>query len=398
MEITTNYQNGNAIVAMAGGLDIATSQQAMQDIEEQLKAFGPINELVCDASKLEYISSSGLRILLMLAKSYPNFRIIEVSPDIYQVLEMTGFAQIMKVEKALRTINIDGCDVMGIGGVGTVYRIDEDTIIKVFREGTTLSEVQSEINQSKASFLLGMPTAISFDVVRVGSQYGLVYELLDADTLSTCVLQHPERFDDYARQYAGVFRKLHAIEVPENMNIPSAMDRVHWAIDRISQYFDTQSIDLMLRIMDSIPPAHRLLHCDLQIKNTMMQGDELMMIDMGEVGYGHPLLDLGHAYSAMVTFVGEDYDKVIGLPREMGIRFYERALEYYFEGLDAAEFAHRKEQIATVSTVRGVSWLSLSDSFPAFVIQNSKEQFVERVVKQKDKLLAICETFKDWKV
>jgi aminoglycoside phosphotransferase (APT) family kinase protein len=130
----------------------------------------------------------------------------------------------------------------------------------------------------------------------------------------------------------------------------------------------------------------------------MMQGDELMMIDMGEVGYGHPLLDLGHAYSAMVTFVGEDYDKVIGLPREMGIRFYERALEYYFEGLDAAEFAHRKEQIATVSTVRGVSWLSLSDSFPAFVIQNSKEQFVERVVKQKDKLLAICETFKDWKV
>ena len=193
MEITTNYKNGNAIVAMAGRLDTATSQQAMQDIEEQLKAFGPINELVCDASKLEYLSSSGLRILLMLAKSYPNFRIIEVSPDIYQVLEMTGFAQIMKVEKALRTINIDGCDVMGIGGVGTVYRIDEDTIIKVFREGTTLSEVQSEINQSKASFLLGMPTAISFDVVKVGSQYGLVYELLDADTLSTCVLQHPER-------------------------------------------------------------------------------------------------------------------------------------------------------------------------------------------------------------
>ena len=123
MEITTNYLDGNAIVAMAGRLDTATSQQAMQDIEEQLKAFGPINELVCDASKLEYISSSGLRILLMLAKSYPNFRIIEVSPDIYQVLEMTGFAQIMKVEKALRTINIDGCDIMGIGGVGTVYRI-----------------------------------------------------------------------------------------------------------------------------------------------------------------------------------------------------------------------------------------------------------------------------------
>lgn len=41
MEITTNYLDGNAIVAMAGRLDTATSQQAMQDIEEQLKASVP---------------------------------------------------------------------------------------------------------------------------------------------------------------------------------------------------------------------------------------------------------------------------------------------------------------------------------------------------------------------
>ena len=52
-----------------------------------------------------------------------------------------------------------------------------------------------------------------------------------------------------------------------------------------------------------------------------------MLIDMGEVGYGHPLLDLGHAYSAMVNFVG-DYEKVIGMPREMGQRLWDKAMEY----------------------------------------------------------------------
>ena len=102
MEITTNYQNGNAIVTMAGRLDTATSQQAMQDIEEQLKAFGPINELVCDASKLEYLSSSGLRIFLTLRKeaAVRGGKVIvkSISNDIRQVFMMTGFLNLFQIE------------------------------------------------------------------------------------------------------------------------------------------------------------------------------------------------------------------------------------------------------------------------------------------------------------
>ena len=152
---------------------------------------------------------------------------------------------------------------------------------------------------------------------------------------------------------------------------------------------------MLLSIVNSIPAGNRLLHLDLQTKNAMMQDDELMLIDMGEVGYGHPLLDLGHAYSAMVSLVG-DYDNIIGMPREMGQRIWNRAIEYYLEGLPAETIAERKAQIEVVSCVRNFSWLSLSDSFPEPVIQECKAVFDERVAKRYDYIMDVCKTFGSW--
>ena len=182
--MTTQLINneGEATLTLCGRLDTAVSSQVSADINQLLATAGTIQHLTVDAGQLEYISSSGLRILLMLAKRFKQFRITEVNPEVYDVLSMTGFTKMMTVERALRQLSVDGCEVIGVGGVGTVFRLNDDTIIKVFREGTTMDEVRKEITMSKEAFVMGMPTAISFDMVRVGSQYGLVYELLHAQT------------------------------------------------------------------------------------------------------------------------------------------------------------------------------------------------------------------------
>ena len=395
MNIDIRHEGDSVTLILAGRLDTATSAKASADIERALATVPVISRLTCDAGQLEYISSSGLRILLSLAKRYKDFRITEVQSLVYEVLDTTGFTKIMTVERALRQLSVEGCEVIGVGGVGTVYRLDGDTIIKVFREGTTIEEVRREITMSKEAFVMGMPTAISFDVVRVGSQYGLVYELLQADTLSACIKREPERIDEFARKYAELFHQLHAIEVPGGSSVPCAIERERQQIRHIHRYFPQESIDLMLRIVDAIPNANRLLHLDLQTKNAMVQNGELMLIDMGEVGYGHPLLDLGHAYSAMVTLVG-DYDKIIGMPRELGQKLWSRAIDYYLEGMPAEVVKQRKAQIEVVSCVRSFSWLALSDSFPEAVINECKAVFDERIARRKDYILDVCKTFGNW--
>ena len=395
MNIDIRHEGDSVTLILAGRLDTATSAKAGADIERALATVPVISRLTCDAGQLEYISSSGLRILLSLAKRYKDFRITEVQSLVYEVLDTTGFTKMMTVERALRQLSVEGCEVIGVGGVGTVYRLDGDTIIKVFREGTTIEEVRREITMSKEAFVMGMPTAISFDVVRVGSQYGLVYELLQADTLSACIKREPERIDEFARKYAELFHQLHAIEVPGGSSVPCAIERERQQIRHIRRYFPQESIDLMLRIVDAIPNANRLLHLDLQTKNAMVQDGQLMLIDMGEVGYGHPLLDLGHAYSAMVTLVG-DYDKIIGMPRELGQKLWSRAIDYYLEGMPAEVVKQRKAQIEVVSCVRSFSWLALSDSFPEAVINECKAVFDERIARRKDYILDVCKTFGNW--
>jgi uncharacterized protein (TIGR02172 family) len=395
MVVDFKKENDNATLVFEGRLDTVTSYQVSTDIERLLASAPDISRLTCDMSQLDYISSSGLRILLKLAKRYKDFCIIEVQPRVYDVLNTTGFTKIMHVERALRQFSIEGCEVIGVGGVGTVYRIDGDTIIKVFCEGTTIDEVRREITMSKEAFVMGMPTAISFDIVRVGSQYGLVYELLQADTLSACVKREPARINEFAKKYADLFHQLHVIEVPNGSSVPSAKVREQQQIRYIRRYFPQKSIDLMLRIVDNIPEANRLLHLDLQTKNAMVQDGQLMLIDMGEVSYGHPMFDLGHAYSSMVTLIG-DYNAIIGMPRELGMSFWSHAINYYLEGLPPDVVKQRKAQIEVVSCVRNFSWLALSDSFPQDLINECKNLFDERVGCRQDYILDVCKTFRDW--
>ena len=395
MTIKLLNNEGEATLTLCGRLDTATSSKTSSEIEQLLGAAGSIQHLTIDAGGLEYISSSGLRILLMLAKRYKDFKIIDVSSEVYDVLSMTGFTKIINVERALRQLSIDGCELIGVGGVGTVYRLDDDTIIKVFREGTTMGEVSKEITMSKEAFVMGMPTAISFDVVKVGNQYGLVYELLHAHTLSNCLRQHPERVDEYARRYANLFHQLHQIQVPADSSVPDALEHERSQVLHVRRYFPQEKIDLLLQILDAIPSGRSLLHLDLQAKNVMIQDEEMMLIDMGEVGYGHPLLDLAHAYSSLVLFVG-DYEGTIGIPRELGNELWNRAINYYFEGLPAEVVALRKEQIKAVACIRNFSWLALSDSFPENVINECKVLFDQRVTSHRDHILDVCKTLKDW--
>ena len=360
---TTIQTNGNeVIIRLEGRLDTSTSPAVSAEIDSQLSAFSFTESegasLSVDASQLEYISSSGLRILLSLAKRCTNFRIKDALPQVYEVLDTTGFTKIMTVERAIRQLSVDGCPMIGAGGVGKVYRLDGDTIIKVFREGTTMDEVRREIPMWNEAFVLGMPTAISFDVVRVmpssesdAECYGLVYELLRAETLSVVVKNHPESLDTYARKYAELFRQLHGIEVSQGGNVPSAIKTVRQQVEHIRRYFPQEKTDMLLHIIDSVPDGNRLLHMDLQTKNAMMQGDELMLIDMGELTRGVPIYDLASIYRDLMVGSKSDPEttaRSIGMSPELCMEVGQKFFAMYSGMTDPVQLEQYMKMIGLV--------------------------------------------------
>ena len=216
MNITGNLENGVLTIGMEGRIDTTNAAQAEEEIQKlEAQDHGKV---VLDAEKLEYISSAGLRVILRLRKQEPELAIVNASPEVYEIFEMTGFTEMMPVSRAYRRVSVDGCEVIGQGANGKVYRLDPETIIKVYLNPNSLPDIHRERELARKAFVLGIPTAIPYDVVKVGDGYGSVFELLNAKSFGSLIAEQPEEMDKYVKMYVDLLKKIHGTKVhPEDL-------------------------------------------------------------------------------------------------------------------------------------------------------------------------------------
>ena len=55
----------------------------------------------------------------------------------------------------MKEINVNHCEVIGKGGQGTIYRLDEETIVKLYHPGYSLEAIEKERAAAKAALKLG---------------------------------------------------------------------------------------------------------------------------------------------------------------------------------------------------------------------------------------------------
>ena len=96
----TKTQNGEALtIALEGRLDTMTSPELEAELNKSLAG---AETLVMDFSKLEYISSAGLRVLLSAHKvmsAKGGMKVTNVNEIVQEVFEVTGFADILNIER-----------------------------------------------------------------------------------------------------------------------------------------------------------------------------------------------------------------------------------------------------------------------------------------------------------
>lgn len=102
MQIKTNISNQNLIISLSGRLDTITSPQLEEEINRN--SLDGIKTVTLDMRELEYISSAGLRVILMLYKKMTGaggrLRLINVNDMIMEILTMTGMDSFLETEKA----------------------------------------------------------------------------------------------------------------------------------------------------------------------------------------------------------------------------------------------------------------------------------------------------------
>ena len=382
-------QNDWITVALDGRITSANAGEWQGKIASAVEEH-PGCRLVLDARNLEYISSAGLRMLLVLTKELNGgLTVRDVSPEVYEVFQMTGFTEMMKVVKRLRQFSVEGCEVVGRGAIGTVYRVDEDTIVKVYDAPDSLPMIENEQKRSKQALLKGIPTAISYDVVQVGDKYGSVFEMLKASTFNDLVLAHPDQLDELVRQYAHFIRSIHTVEMDPG-ELPEAKDVFLGYLNALTGTLPEALHRQLVALFDAMPEDLHIVHGDIQMKNVMVSDGEPILIDMDTLCVGDPVYDLAGLYVGYKAFPEDEpgnSEKFLGISQESSDRIWDGFLRYYFDDRVAPENA--VERILTVAYVRFLYLVAVLDiglpEFRQIRIAHSIEH-LSALVKQVDRL------------
>ena len=360
MQISSTYNDGQLTIAISGRVDAAEAQNLQQEALALVNEHRDVRSIIVDAAQMTFISSLGLRVMLTLKKKVDDTKIIGVNADVYNVFSITGFHKIITVEKALPSVSVEGCPLAG--GRKDVYQLTEDIVLKVFPEGTTKADVDKEVAMAKEAFVLGVPTAMAFNIVMVDGRYALEYEstapmAIDAIPLGTLI------------------RNLHELKVdPEEGTFAPGVVMLKKRIEALEPYLGEDAVSKLLQMIKVLPDATALLHGNLTIDCIMEQNEEAIFTDMGGVCFGHPVLDLSRLYASFTE--------------EQKGEYFDMLLDEYFDMESDETIKRNRENIVILSSIYEFTEL-LADGEPTEEkVEESKKRFQEVIADRWEEILS----------
>ena len=353
MNVTHRIDKDILYIAVAGRIDASNAAEAEEKIFA-VKNDHPGKHAVVDADQLEYISSAGLRVILRLRKEAPKLAIINVASDVYEVLDMTGFTDMVTVEKAYPKMSVEGCEFIAKGANGAVYRYDAETILKTYFAKDALPEIKQERENARRAFVLGINTAIPYGIVRVGDSYGTVTELLNAVSVTKLIRNDPEDLSQAAKYYIDMLKSIHAIQV-EDGEVPDMKETaLDWA-NFVTKHIPEDQGKKLRALIQAVPKRNTLMHGDYHTNNIMVQNGEPLLIDMDTLCMGHPVFELGSMFNAFVGYSELDHQNMLdffGYTFETAGKFWNLALKMYLGTEDEAVCQSVAEKAMVVGYTR----------------------------------------------
>ena len=380
-------EDGRLIIAFDGNIDSSNATSVEAELRRLYDA-QPCDSVELDCDRLEYSSSAGLRVILRFKQDVDDTVLSNVHSELYNIFDMTGFTEMMEVRKAYRVISVEGCEAIGQGANGKVYRIDPDTIVKVYLNPDALPEIHRERELARLAFIAGVPTAIPYDVVRIeGGGYGSVFELLNATSYAKLIIRGEKTPEEVARMSIRMLKLIHSKEVRSDILPDMKAVALDWA-DFLKDYLPAAQYEKLHALIDAVPEDAHLMHGDYHVKNVMLQNGESLLIDMDTLCHGHPIFELASIYNAYQGYSDVDHEVVkdfIGLSYEDARRFWEESLRLYLGTDDEDRLKEVQEKAMLIGYTRIMRRRIRRNGFDTeegrLEIENAKNHILELVDK-----------------
>ena len=378
---------------VAGRVDTVTVKEFETTVIKEREAH-PNGGIVFECSGLEYISSAGLRILLSLRKKEKApIRLINVSPRVNEILEVTGFSQLFEVTRGMK--DISGREVRKLGGSNslTIYRMDNDTLLKVYSHEKSLEAIEQERRYAQVAFMNGIPTIIAYDIVMYKGHYGMLYELVQVDTISSIMNSGVSELEKFAGDMGKLLKLVHSAE-PDPGLLPETQAIYEGWARKMEPLLKPEEISTLVRLIQAIPPADTVVYGNFYGRNVFVQGSELLLINMAGISCGNPVFDLGTAYMHYVTEPQQVVKNVTGLDPDGAKMFWDIMLRTYLGTEDENLVQRHEEVIRAVALLRAALTPAIASSLADGEAERYVEQARSKVFPVADQLAALLSSAK----
>lgn len=272
----------------------------------------------------------------------------------------------------MREISVKGLPIIGKGANGTIYRLDEDKIVKVYNPNTnTLDRIEQEKYVAKKMLVYDIPSAISYDIVKVDDKYGLVYEWINASTLGQFLSNNPDKLDEFAIRMAKLLIKLHSTKFEKEI-LPDGRKNLHMWVNIAEQsgYYSDEVISKLRNLINNIPYRNTFIHGDFHPGNIMVMNDELILIDMTDVSVGDPIIDLLGSYQIMklVSQRPGGAERYTGMSNEMLLKLWNLFIKEYTGITNSDELSKYEQKLKFYALIRSIPGITFSELVPKEVL------------------------------
>ena len=255
-----------------------------------------------------------------------------------------------------KIINLNEWESFGGGGYGESFnnKTDDSVILKLNKPSVSEEKAREEFIRSKAVFDMGIPSAEPYEFVTDGKRFGMtVQRIKGKQSFGRIIADSPERLEELACLTADYAKALHSI--PCNTEVFGSESLHSRQMIQSCEIIPDDIKERLSGYIDELEPATTCLHGDLNPCNIITAEGKVYWIDLGDFGYGDPLLDfsiLSHMGSwgpaPMVKYL-------FHIDRKQLWQFYQAMGRQYFgPRWGSPELKERLDHIAQIMAAKAI--------------------------------------------
>ncbi len=178
-------------------------------------------------------------------------------------------------------------NIIGLGNTASIYELDKGKVLKLFKKGYSLKNVEEEFNRAKAINDLDFPKPKAYELVLFQDQIGIVYDKVEGESLLDWLMRTGD-----VKGCAVYMADLHKLILKNNIRtVPSYKEFLKANIIKgLSD--NSKKLEELLKILDKLPDDFTLCHGDFHPGNILIDNGRTSVIDFANICHGPYLYDI----------------------------------------------------------------------------------------------------------